>query len=184
MKPRVHESAFVAETAQIWGDVEIGAGSSVWFGAVIRGDEGQVVVGENTNVQDNCVIHSDFGNPVRIGSGVTIGHGTVIRACHIGDGTMIGMNATIMSGVKIGSHCVVGAQSLLTYRQKFEHGSLILGVPAKRAREATKEEKEYSQIACKVYEGLVGDYAEGRIEPHVRKRQTQKPSDPDHSQGS
>lgn len=170
MKPRVHESAFIAETAQIWGDVEIGAGSSVWFGAVIRGDEGTVVIGDKTNVQDNCVVHSDLGKPVVIGSGVTIGHGAVIRACHIGDETMIGMNATLMSGVKIGKHCVIGAHSLLTYRQEFEDGSLILGVPARRVREATNEEKRYSQIACNVYEGLVVEYAEGRIEPHGGRR--------------
>ena len=95
MKPRIHESAFVAETAQIWGDVEIGAGASVWFGAVIRGDEGPVVIGDNSNVQDNCVVHSDLGSPVVIGTGVTVGHGAVLRACRIGDGTMIGMNATV-----------------------------------------------------------------------------------------
>jgi carbonic anhydrase/acetyltransferase-like protein (isoleucine patch superfamily) len=168
MKPRIHESAFVAETAQIWGDVEIGAGSSVWFGAVIRGDEGPVVIGDDTNVQDNCVVHSDLGSPVVIGTGVTVGHGAVLRACRVGDGTMIGMNATIMSGVRIGGHCVVGAHSLLTYRQEFEDGSLIVGVPARRVREATDEEKKYSRIACKVYEGLVSDYREGRIEPHRR----------------
>jgi carbonic anhydrase/acetyltransferase-like protein (isoleucine patch superfamily) len=166
MKPRIHESAFVAETAQIWGDVEIGAGASVWFGAVIRGDEGPVVIGDDTNVQDNCVVHSDLGSPVVIGTGVTVGHGAVLRACRVGDGTMIGMNATIMSGVRIGRHCVVGAHSLLTYRQEFEDGSLIVGVPAKRVREATREEKKYSEIACKVYEGLVRDYRAGRIEPH------------------
>ena len=91
-----------------------------------------------------------------------------IRACQIGDGTMIGMNATIMSGVKIGSRCVVGANSLLTYRQEFEDGSLVLGVPAERVRAATEEEMKYSQIACDVYEGLVAGYAQGRIEPYGR----------------
>jgi carbonic anhydrase/acetyltransferase-like protein (isoleucine patch superfamily) len=171
MRPTIHESAFVAATAQIWGDVEIGAGSSVWFGAVIRGDEGRIVIGENTNVQDNCVVHSDFGHSVLIGSGVTIGHGAVIRACQIGDGTMIGMNATIMSGVKIGNHCVVGANSLLTYRQEFEAGSLVLGVPAERVRGATKEEMQYSEIACDVYEGLVAGYREGKVEPYRRASQ-------------
>jgi carbonic anhydrase/acetyltransferase-like protein (isoleucine patch superfamily) len=171
MKPTIHESAFIAATAQIWGDVEIGAGSSVWFGAVIRGDEGRVVIGENTNVQDNCVVHSDLGHPVLIGSGVTVGHGAVLRACQVGDGTMIGMNATVMSGVKIGSHCVIGAHSLLTYRQEFEDGSLVLGVPAERVRGATEEEMRYSRLACDVYQDLVAGYTEGKIEPYREEDQ-------------
>jgi len=167
MKPKVHPSAFVAPTAQIWGDVEIGAGASVWFGAVLRGDEGRIRIGENTNVQDHCVVHSDLGNPVLIGSGVTIGHAAVIRACRIGDGTMIGMNSTVLSGVNIGKHCVVGAHSLVPYGRSFDDGSLILGVPARTVRQATPEERKYSQIACRVYEDLAADYAAGRIEPHI-----------------
>jgi len=168
MKPDIHPSAFIAPTAQIWGDVSIGAGSSVWFGAVLRGDEGKVVIGEGSHVQDNCVVHSDLGNPVQIGSGVTIGHGAVIRACRIGDGAMIGMNATVMSGVTIGARCVVGAHSLVPYGREFGDGLLILGVPARAERAATSAEQRYSEIACQVYAGLAADYAAGRIEPHAR----------------
>jgi carbonic anhydrase/acetyltransferase-like protein (isoleucine patch superfamily) len=166
MKPKIHPSVFVAPTAQIWGDVEIGAGASVWFGAVVRGDEGRILIGENSNVQDNCVVHSDLGNPVLIGAGVTIGHAAVIRACRIGDDTMIGMNSTVLSGAKIGKHCLVGAHSLIPYGRVFEDESLILGAPARTVRQATPEERKYSQIACKVYQDLAADYAAGRIEPH------------------
>ena len=163
MKPAIHPSVYVAEGAQIWGDVEIGAGTSVWFGAVIRGDEGKILIGENTNVQDNCVIHSDLGMPVVIGSHVTVGHGSVLRACQVGDGTMIGMHSTIMSGVSIGENSVVGAHSLITYRQEFDVGSFIVGVPAKRVRNATHEERQLSRIACDVYRTLVVQYETGRI---------------------
>ena len=164
MKPVVHPSVFVADGAQIWGDVEIGANSSVWFGAVVRGDEGKIIIGENTNIQDNCVLHSDLGRPVLIGSHVTVGHGSVLRACQIGDGTMIGMHATIMSGVSIGGNCIVGAHSLITYNQKFEAYSLVVGVPAKRVRELTDEEKQYSHLACDVYKKLVVQYKDETIE--------------------
>jgi len=163
MKPTLHPSVYVAEGAHIWGDVEIGAGSSVWFGAVIRGDEGKIRIGENTNVQDNCVIHSDLGMPVVIGSYVTVGHGSVLRACQVGDDTMIGMHSTIMSGVSIGENSVVGAHSLITYRQTFDAGSLIVGVPAQRVRAATDEERQLSRIACDVYSKLVIQYKKGRI---------------------
>ena len=168
MKPVIHPSVFVAEGAQVWGDVEIRAGSSVWFGAVIRGDEGKVLIGENTNVQDTCVIHSDLGMPVVIGSHVTVGHGSVLRACRVGEGTMIGMHSTIMSGVSIGKHSVIGAHSLITYNQEFVAGSLILGVPAKRARAATDEEKQLSRIACDVYRKLVVKYRNGEIRQHAQ----------------
>jgi len=164
MKPIIHPSVYVAEGAHIWGDVEIGAGSSVWFGAVIRGDEGKVSIGTDTNVQDNCVIHSDLGMPVVIGSHVTVGHGSVLRACQIEDGTMIGMQCTIMSGVVIGEQSVVGAHSLITYNRTFDTGSLIVGVPAERTREATNEEKQLSLIACDVYRKLVVKYRSGEIQ--------------------
>ncbi|MBI4832051.1 MAG: gamma carbonic anhydrase family protein [Candidatus Lindowbacteria bacterium] len=164
MKPNVHPTVFVAEGAQIWGDVEIGAGSSVWFGAVIRGDEGKIIIGEDTNIQDQCVIHSDLGAPVVIGNHVTVGHGSVLRSCRVGDGVMIGMHSTIMSGVEIGENGVVGAHSLITYNQKYEADSLIMGAPAKRVREATDEEKQFSRIACDVYRKLVADYRNGEIE--------------------
>ncbi len=169
MEPKIHPSVFVAEGAQIWGDVEIAAGSSVWFGAVIRGDEGKVMIGENTNIQDNCVIHSDLGKPVAIGDRVTIGHGSVLRSCEISNGVMVGMNSTIMSGVTIGERCVVGAHSLITYNRNFDDDSLIAGSPAKKVRETSQEEKQYSQIACDVYAKLVIEYREGRIRGHGRR---------------
>ena len=128
-----------------------------------------MLIGEDSNIQDNCVIHSDLGVPVVIGTHVTVGHGSVLRSCRIGDTSMIGMNSTIMSGVVIGEHCVVGAHSLITYNQKFDNDSLIIGVPAKRIREATEEEKQFSEIACDVYRKLVVEYGKGRIRPHNQR---------------
>jgi carbonic anhydrase/acetyltransferase-like protein (isoleucine patch superfamily) len=128
-----------------------------------------VLIGEGSNIQDNCVIHSDLGAPVVIGKRVTVGHGSVLRACRIGDRSMIGMNSTVMSGVAIGERCVVGAHSLITYNQRFDHDSLIMGVPAKRIRGATEEEKQYSGIACDVYSKLVVEYRDGKFRSHNRE---------------
>ncbi|MBI5116551.1 gamma carbonic anhydrase family protein [Candidatus Poribacteria bacterium] len=171
MKPIIHPSVFVAEGAQIWGNVEIGAGSSVWFGAVIRGDEGKILIGKDTNIQDQCVIHSDLGAPVVIGNHVTVGHGTVIRSCQIGDNVMIGMHATIMSGVAIGKNSVVGAHSLIKYNHRFDANSMIIGAPAKKVRETTGEETQLSGIACDVYRHLVTEYKGGLIKPYDAKPQ-------------
>ncbi len=161
LRPRIHESVFVAKGAQIYGDVEIGEGSSVWFNAVIRGDEGKIVIGKNTNIQDNAVIHSDGDMPVEIGDSVTVGHGAVIRACKLGNSVMVGMNATVMSGVEIGERSIVGANSFIGYNKKFPPRSLITGVPAKLARELSLAETAINDAAPQIYGELVEKYRRG-----------------------
>jgi carbonic anhydrase/acetyltransferase-like protein (isoleucine patch superfamily) len=160
-KPRIHESVFVAKGAQIHGDVEIGEGSSVWFNAVIRGDEGKIVIGRNTNIQDNAVVHSDGGMPLEIGDNVTVGHGAVIRSCRLRNSVMVGMNATIMSGTEIGERSTVGANSIIGYNKKFPPRSLITGVPARLARELTESETVMNDAAVQVYQQLVEKYRRG-----------------------
>jgi len=162
LKPEIHESVFIAEGAQIFGDVEIGEGSNIWFNAVIRGDEGKITIGKNTNVQDNVVIHSD-GRPTEIGDIVTIGHGAILRSCKIGNNVMVGMNATIMTGVEIGDYSIVGAHSFVGYDKKFPNKSLLRGVPAKFIRKIAGDEKEFSKVATLIYQEHVVNYSKGII---------------------
>jgi carbonic anhydrase/acetyltransferase-like protein (isoleucine patch superfamily) len=162
-KPNIHPSAFIADGAQIWGDVTIGENSSVWFNAVLRGDEGPIAIGSNTNIQDCCVLHSDLGQGVEIGDWVTLGHGVVVRGAKIGNNTMIGMNCTIMSGAVIPEHCVVGAHSFVPYNERYPPRTLIYGTPAKAVRELAETETQFSRVACGVYLKLMEDYRSGRI---------------------
>ena len=154
----IHPSVFVESTARITGEVLIGKNSSVWFNAVIRGDEGPIKIGENSNIQDCCVLHSDLGIGIDIGDWVTIGHGTVIRGAKIGHHAMVGMNCTLMSGVVIPEYCIIGAHSFVPYNAQFPQGSMIYGSPAKFIRELNENELKSSSIACKVYLDLVKQY--------------------------
>jgi carbonic anhydrase/acetyltransferase-like protein (isoleucine patch superfamily) len=163
LKPVIHDSVFIAKGAYIYGDVEISEGSSVWFNAVIRGDEGKVAIGSSSNIQDNSVIHSDMMASVEIGNNVTIGHGAVIRGCRIRDNVSIGMNSTVMTNSEIGSYSIVGANSFVPYNKRFPPRSLIFGVPAKFIKELTTEEIESIKIPIDVYKELVERYSQGKI---------------------
>ena len=163
LRPRIHESAFIAAGARIYGDVVIGPGASVWFNAVVRADEDRIEIGADTNIQDNVTIHSDLGAPVIIGDRVTVGHGAVLRSCRIGEDTMIGMNATIMSHVEIGAHSVVGAGAFISYHKSFPPGSMIVGFPARLVRQLTEEELTFNQTAIDIYKDLVERYRAGEI---------------------
>ena len=122
------------------GDVTLGAGSSVWPSAVIRGDDGAVIIGERTSVQDGCVLHSDPGFPILLGKGVSIGHKSMIHGCTIGDGTLIGINSVVLNGAKIGKNCVIGANSLITEKKVIPDGVMVMGSPGKVVRELRPEE--------------------------------------------
>ena len=129
LTPKIHETAFVSEAAYVIGDVEIGAGSSVWPGAVVRGDSGKITIGERTNVQDNAVVHADGG--ARIGDGVTIGHGVVCHAREVGDCCLIGNGAVVNDGVEIGECTLVSAGSTVPENKKLPPHSLAGGAPAR-----------------------------------------------------
>lgn len=129
-----HGDAWIAPGAHVIGQVTLGAAASVWFGAVIRGDNEPIVIGDRTNIQENAVLHADPGFPMLIGADCTIGHGVVLHGCTIGDGSLIGMGSTIMNGAKIGAGSVVGANALVTEGKEFAPKSLIVGAPAKAIR--------------------------------------------------
>lgn len=138
--PQVHPTAFVAPGAYVIGKVTIGEGSSVWYGAVLRGDLDEIRVGERTSIQDNAVVHMDAGFPVSIGDDCVVGHAAVVHGCEIGDRCLIGMNATVLAGARIGEGSVVAAGAMVPEGREYPPRSLIVGVPAKRVREVSEEQ--------------------------------------------
>ena len=140
--PRLAPGAWVADSAQVIGNVELGEGASVWFGAILRGDTEPLCIGKGSNVQDGSVVHADVGFPVTIGEDVTVGHQVTLHGCTIGDGSLVGIGAVILNGAVIGKHCLVGARALITEGKSFPDGSLIVGAPATVARVLTPEQIE------------------------------------------
>lgn len=125
---------WIAPDAQVIGNVKLARGVSIWFGVVIRGDNELITIGENSNIQDGSVLHSDEGSPLTIGANVTVGHKVMVHGCTIGDGSLIGIGSIILNRAKIGKHCLVGAQALVTEGKEFPDFSMILGAPAKVAK--------------------------------------------------
>ncbi|MCD6122581.1 MAG: gamma carbonic anhydrase family protein [Spirochaetales bacterium] len=138
-KPEVKEAIFIAENSTITGEVILKKNVSIWFGAVLRADIAPITVGEGSNIQDNAVVHVDYGSPAVIGNYVTIGHSAVIHGCIIGDTCIVGMGAVVLSGAVIGANCIIGAGTLVTENKVFPDNSLIVGVPARAVR-ALKED--------------------------------------------
>lgn len=141
-KPSTASTAWIAPGAWVVGDVELAEGSSVWFGAVLRGDTEPIAVGENSNIQDGCVLHTDPGFPLRIGAGVTVGHRAVLHGCVVEDGSLIGMGAVVLNGARIGSGSIIGAGALVPEGKSIPERSLAVGVPARVVRELNKSELE------------------------------------------
>jgi carbonic anhydrase/acetyltransferase-like protein (isoleucine patch superfamily) len=138
--PSVDASAFVAPDATLVGDVRMGPQASIWFQAVARGDNEPITIGAQSNVQEGAVLHADPGYPLTIGERVTIGHQAMVHGCTIGEGSLIGIQAVVLNGAKIGKHCLVGAGAVITERKEFPDRSLILGAPARVARQLTDED--------------------------------------------
>jgi carbonic anhydrase/acetyltransferase-like protein (isoleucine patch superfamily) len=132
--PELDADCWVAPDANVIGQVSLGAGVSVWFGATLRGDNEPIVVGAGTNLQENVVCHTDMGFPLRIGANVTIGHKAMLHGCTIGDGSLIGMGATVLNGAKIGKGCLIGAGALVTEGKEIPDGALVMGAPGKVVR--------------------------------------------------
>lgn len=139
-EPQIHESVFIAEGSQLIGDIQIEAGSSVWYNAVIRADVNEVIIKQGTNIQDGTVIHVSHTCPTIIGEGVTVGHNAIIHGAQIDDYTLVGMGSIILDGAKIGKHCIIGAGALVTGGTVIEDGMLVLGSPAKAIKPLTDEQ--------------------------------------------
>lgn len=140
-KPRLGKGVYLAQTAVVVGDVKIGDYSSVWYHAVLRGDINRIVVGHHTNIQDNAVLHLADEFPCILGNYVTVGHAAIVHACKVGDEVLIGMGATILDGAVVGRQSLIGANALVKQGMRIPPGSLVLGAPAKVARQLTPKER-------------------------------------------
>ena len=137
LRPTLPEDGdfWVAPGAHVMGDVRLAAGVSVWFGAVLRGDNEPLVIGTGTNIQENCVLHTDMGYPLTIGANCTIGHKAMLHGCTIGEGSLVGMGATVLNGAKVGRGCLIGAGALVTEGKEIPDGSLVMGAPGRVVRQ-------------------------------------------------
>ena len=142
IEPSIAETAWVADDATVIGDVVLSEGSSVWFAAVLRADNTRLHIGARTNIQDAAVIHSDHGSPATIGDDVTVGHQAMLHGCTVGDGSLIGIQAVVLNGARIGKRCLVAAGSIVTEGKEFPDGSLIMGAPARLVRPLSPEQLE------------------------------------------
>ena len=167
LRPTLGEGAWAAPSADLIGDVRLGARASVWFGAVIRADNTPILIGEESNVQDGAVGHSDPGAPLTIGRRVTVGHQAVLHGCTLGDGALIGMGARVLNGALIGANCIVGAGALVTEGKAFESGMLIVGSPARIVRHLTEQELKLLELSAAHYAEKAARYAArlGIVEP-------------------
>jgi len=138
--PQIEDTAWVAPGATVVGDVRLGDRTSVWYGAVLRGDTEPITVGDRTNVQDGCVLHADPGFPATVGAGCVVGHRAILHGCTVEDGCLIGMNATVLNGARIGAGSVVGAGAVVPEGKEFPPRSLVLGLPAKQAGEINDDQ--------------------------------------------
>ena len=162
VEPQVHADAWIAPDANVIGNIVLDAGSSVWFGSTLRGDNEVIHVGPGSNVQENCVFHTDIGYPLTIGENCTIGHKVMLHGCTIGDNTLIGMGATILNGARIGRNCLIGAGALITEGKDIPDGSLVMGAPGKVVRQLddkaiqalTASAQHYSENATRFGQGL------------------------------
>lgn len=149
--PHLADSVWVADSADVIGDVEMAADCSVWFGAVLRGDTERIRVGAGTNIQDGSVLHADSGKPLTLGAHVTVGHQVMLHGCTVGDGSLIGIGAVVLNGARIGKGCLVGAGALITEGKEFADGSLILGSPAAVVRSLTQAQQDGLQQSALHY---------------------------------
>jgi carbonic anhydrase/acetyltransferase-like protein (isoleucine patch superfamily) len=163
MAPQLAKGAWVADNAEVIGQVELAENASVWYGCVVRGDTEKIRVGKNSNIQDGTVLHADAGVPLTIGDNVTVGHQVMLHGCTIGDGSLVGIQAVVLNHAKIGRNCIVGAGSVVTEGKEFPDNSLIVGAPAKAIRTLDAE-----QIAK--FQTIPQHYVENALRHAKRKK--------------
>jgi carbonic anhydrase/acetyltransferase-like protein (isoleucine patch superfamily) len=151
LRVETHPRSWAAPTATLIGKVRLQAGASVWFGAVLRGDNELIDIGENSNVQDGTVMHTDMGSPLTLGTGVTIGHNAMLHGCSVGDYSLVGINAVILNGARIGKYCIIGANALIPEGKEIPDGSLVMGSPGKVVRELTEAQKKMLEASAAHY---------------------------------
>jgi len=161
VSPQIDPTAWVAPTAVLIGNVIVGPRANIWFGAVLRGDNEPIVVGEGSNIQENSVLHTDMGYPLTIGANCTIGHKAMLHGCAIGDGSLIGMGATLLNGARVGAGSLVGACALVTEGKEIPPGSLVMGAPAKVVRDLDAAAQARLLKSAEGYQANAARFAKG-----------------------
>ena len=156
--PKIHPSVFIADTARVIGRVTLAKGVSIWYGAVLRADINRITIDENTNIQDNCVLHVDHDAPCRMGGGIITGHLATVHGCTVDDECLIGINSIILSKARIGKHCIIGSGAVIREGARIPPRSLVLGVPGKVVRTVTRAEIRYIKNWAKRYRKLAIQY--------------------------
>ncbi|HEY1091514.1 MAG TPA: gamma carbonic anhydrase family protein [Burkholderiaceae bacterium] len=159
--PDIADSAWVADSAEVIGDVTLEADANVWFGAILRGDTERLHIGRGTNIQDGSILHADHGFPLTLGENVTVGHKVVLHGCTVGDESLIGMGAIVLNGAKIGRQCLIGAGALVTEGKEIPDGSLVVGSPARLIRPLTPEQIAGLRLSAAHYVANARRYAAG-----------------------
>ena len=161
--PQIAEDTWIAPDANLIGRIVVEEAASVWFCCTLRGDNEVITLGEGSNIQENCVLHTDMGYPLTIGKGCTIGHKVMLHGCTIGDNSLIGMGATVLNGAKIGKNCLVGAGALITEGKEIPDGSLVMGVPGKVVRELDEAAIEGLRKSALGYQANMRRFREGMV---------------------
>ena len=159
--PELGEGVWIAETATVLGTVKLGRNVSVWFDAVLRGDNDPIVVGDNSNIQDGAILHTDDGVPLTLGANVTVGHMAVLHGCTIGDGSLIGINAVVLNGAVVGKHCLIGANCLIPENKVIPDRSLVVGTPGRIIRQLSDEEVAGLDKSAENYVSNAARFASG-----------------------
>jgi carbonic anhydrase/acetyltransferase-like protein (isoleucine patch superfamily) len=149
---------FIASNAAVVGDVEIGNSVTIWFNAVLRGDNERIAIGDGSNIQDGCIMHTDPGFPLLIGDRVTVGHNAMLHGCKIGNGSLIGMNAVLMNGAEVGNNCLIGANTLIPEGRKIPDNSLVVGTPGRVIRQLNQDELKHIEDNAQVYIDKIARY--------------------------
>ena len=161
LTPEIGQNAWIADTAVLIGRVVVEADASIWFGAVLRGDNEEIRVGQGSNVQENSVLHTDMGYPLTIGAQCTIGHKAMLHGCMIGDGSLIGMGAKVLNGARIGRGCLIGAGALITEGKEIPDGSLVMGAPGRVVRVLDSEAQERLLMSARGYQANARRFSNG-----------------------
>lgn len=159
--PEIAEDSWIAPNAVLVGRVSIATGASVWFGATLRGDNERITVGEGSNVQENCIMHTDMGFPLTIGRNCTVGHGAILHGCTIGEESLVGMGAVVLNGARIGRHCLIGAGALIAEGKEIPDGSLVLGSPGRVVRELDAKAREMLRESAEIYQANMRRFRTG-----------------------
>lgn len=163
-KPKVGKNVFIANTATVVGRVTLGDEASVWYSAVVRGDEEEVIIGNRSNIQDGCVLHADKDEPTIIGEGCIVGHGAIIHGAEIGDNTLIGMRATVLNRAKVGKYCLIGAHALVTQDMEIPDYSVVMGVPGKVVKKLSREHAKMFEEGAEIYVKFAQAYLRGEYQ--------------------